>query len=70
MDRVVGDQHNVIGLQGVGGSLDAVAGGAAKKDDCLVEIVIMVGNGSPDWLSQVEQAEFLRQIAALFVFLL
>lgn len=63
MDLVVADQYNIIWLQQVRFPFNDVADVSPKKDQQLVEIMIMKGKGFLRLVSDMEQAEGAVQIS-------
>lgn len=59
-------KKNIPGLQIVGFSLNVVSCLAGQKDDDLVKIMIMVGEGALGLILDMKKPEFLIQISGFF----
>ena len=60
-------QNNIPGDQLIAAALDVVASAAGEKKNDLIKLVIMEPDGRSAVVLEMEQAEILGQVSALFI---
>ena len=67
MDGMVADQNDVVWVQVIGTALYDIIHISAEKNQDFIKVMVMIGDiaGETGW--EMEQPEFLIQIASFFV---